>query len=264
MTDPNGNTTTYSYVAGTQQMQSVSRTVTVNGTPATAVNTYSYSTNSAGDSTTTVTDANGHVTPLYTIAPGGEVQEQQVDPSGLNLTTKYQWNQDDQLMGVTDPNGNTTTYAYDNSSFYNGGTGVPMTVTLPNGGIEQYASNANGELVSATTPGGGKNSVAYTNTIPGDSTTATGKTALVNMNSYGQSTTSSAPMGLGQNLLPNGSFEDVTNGLPTDWQDASGTGTVTDTTSTAQIGAHAVEIQAGSSSPTYGWIIQDEPCPSKP
>ncbi|MHB1682270.1 MAG: DNRLRE domain-containing protein [Bacilli bacterium] len=260
-TDPSGNITTYAYVPGTEQIQTVSRTVTVSGAATTATNTYSYSTNPSGDPTTTVTDASGRQA-LYTLAPGGEVKGQQVDPSGLNLTTQYAWNQDDQLQSVTDPHGNTTSYAYDNSSLYSGGTGVPMTVTLPNGGVESYAVSAHGNVVSANSANGSQSHTTYANTIPGDSINTMGKTSLVNTNSYGQAVAGSAPMGLGQNLMPNGSFENVTSGLPTDWQDASGVGTVTDTASTAEIGSHAVEIQAGSSSPTY--LLQNEYMPVHP
>ncbi|MCY0874801.1 MAG: DNRLRE domain-containing protein, partial [Firmicutes bacterium] len=262
MIDPNGNTTTYSYVSGTQQVKTVSRTVTVNGSPTTATDSYNYSTDSSGDPTTTVTNADGHET-LYTIAPGGEVQESQVDPSGLDLKTTYEWNQDDQLTSETGPNGNTTTYQYDNSGPYNGGTGVPITATLPNGSVENDAVNANGEVVSATTPDGGARAHnTYSNTVAGDSTNTLGKTSAVNLNNDGQPVGTSAPLGLGQNLIPNGSFEDVANELPTDWQDPSGNGVVTDTTSTAQVGAHSVEMQAGSTSPTD--LLQNESMPVHP
>ncbi|WP_218669692.1 DNRLRE domain-containing protein [Ferroacidibacillus organovorans] len=262
MTDANDNTTAITYQSGTAQVHSVSTPITVSGAVVQATDTYTYGTTS-GNATTTVTDANGHQV-LYTTGNAGTLLSSQVDPSGLNLTTTYAWNQADQVTGVTDPNGNTTTMSYDNAGKSGIGTGVPTASQLANGAVSQISSNAYGSVVGIQNTNGSSTSNRYQGIALSSTMDPTGKTTLVSYDSNGNPLTVSAPLGMGHNLIPNGSFEsvDAATGLPLYWESASGNGTIVDTTATAKLGAHALMIQAGSLNPTY--LLQNEQMPIHP
>ncbi|MCL6600080.1 MAG: DNRLRE domain-containing protein, partial [Alicyclobacillus macrosporangiidus] len=246
-TDANGVQTTYGYTNG--EVSSVTRPITFNGSVVNARNSYSYSTDSSGNPTTTVTDANSRSV-LYTLNANGNVTKKQVDPSGLNLTTQYTWDQYEQCTAVTNPNGNTTNYLYDNNS--NLGPGKPWQIQDANGNSQYESYNGNGKLTGQDDSNASISRDYFNNTQITDSVDGLGMDSMTDYNQYGMPTQVSAPVALGQNLIPNSSFEFVNNnGLPTDWQIVSGVGTVTDTTTTSEFGSHAVQIQAGSTGATW-------------
>lgn len=110
-TDFNGNTTTYSYDAVTGRLLSVEREQ-VGAIIPTVTHTY----NSRGQILTT-TDEVGKVN-KYTYDPVFEsilsaVEDFDVGLTRLNLTTAFDYDDVGNIVSVTDPNGNETTFAYD-------------------------------------------------------------------------------------------------------------------------------------------------------
>jgi len=111
VTDPNGKTVSYGYDAVNDRVTSVSRTVTINGVPTAATTTLSYDT---ATNTTTRTDAKGNKT-NFIYEPAGKITEIVQDPGvgGLNYSTKFSYDVDNNVTQITDPKNGTYTASYE-------------------------------------------------------------------------------------------------------------------------------------------------------
>jgi RHS repeat-associated protein len=162
MTDPDGNTTNYTYdqagkLAVTVQppvpveagggLPATGRPVTMTGYDVFGEATQSEDAN--GNVTTTAYDGDGHVTsntlPSYT-PPGSN--------SPVTATTSNVYDGDGNLIKQTDPLGNLTTSAYDQ-------LGDQTSVNEPNGGVTRYTYDNDGNKVSETGPTGARTQYTY-------------------------------------------------------------------------------------------------------
>ena len=162
ITDPDGNTTTMTY---DQAGHMLTRTA-----PAPLSYTESWTYDPAGD-VLTHTDGNGKTT-HYAYYPDGDL-ESTTDPLGNK--TSYTYDADGRALTVTDPRGNltgapsgshTTTYTYDPS-----GSGNLVAVTDPLGNKTTYTYYPTGLVDTVTSPGGnvpGANPAKFTTTYTYD------------------------------------------------------------------------------------------------
>ncbi|RIV26398.1 RHS repeat protein [Alicyclobacillaceae bacterium I2511] len=262
VTDPNGVTTSYGYSGN--EISSVTSPITVNGSVVNASDTYTTGT-SNGYPTMTVTDPNGHEV-MYTTNASGNVTEEQVDPTGLNLKTVYTWDQNDQLKQVEDPNLNTTSYQYDNGTGTTGNS-LPIQATDAMGNNQYLSYNSNSQLTGNDNNNAGISGNRYNSTELTDSVNSLGKNQMTDYNQYGMPTEVSPPVSLGQNLIPNSSFEVTqSNGLPAEWTNtSSGTGgSATDTTTQSEFGTHSLELQAATSTSGDEAVEMSEYVPVQP
>ena len=250
-TDADGNQTSYAYNASNQISQVTN--------PLSGIYTYAYGTITGAQDQTqasasmSVTDPNGNVVEYETNAQGNVVDFIQ-DPGSsphLNLTTSYTYDVNDQLRTMTTPNGNTSTYYEDPN-----GNGLPTIVTYPNG----YKSTAS--YTPLTRPAGQNNlngadsGAHYSGAVPVDSYDTSGNDSMANADPNGQVTSASSPVGLGDNLIPNSSFELTTTGGTgiANWGSYSGTLPTLVTSPTPPFGTHSVEIQTNSHLQNSGYI----------
>ena len=155
MTDPDGNTTHYSYdeagqLAVTTAPAVSAQTYGSSAAQVTPVTMTGYDTfgdvaetsDADGNVTTTAYDADGHPTtvtrPPYT-PPGSST------PVTAVTTTAY--NGLGEVSSQTDPLGNKTTYAYDQM-------GDVASATAPDGGVTSYGYDGDGDQLSVTGPTG--------------------------------------------------------------------------------------------------------------
>ena len=184
-TDPLGNTWTYTYVAGTDWLETETNPLGVvtkyeydgNGNQTAIIrefggaleNRSSYTYDSQGNQTS-VTDPLGNTTTYEYDANGnlirvtdalGNVTSYTYDNRGNRLTetdangntTTYTYDLMDRLISVTDALGNTTTYAYD-------ANGNRTSETDANGNTRTFTYDAYNRLIQETDPLG--NTIAYT------------------------------------------------------------------------------------------------------
>jgi RHS repeat-associated protein len=181
ITDPDGNVTVESYVAGV--LASITK-----GSGTSSAETWSY----GYDMTfgvSSITDPNGHLWTASYDANGNQISTQ--DPDGN--TTSAVYNGFDEPTSTTDANGETTTYAYDSTGnlqsasrpvtingqpqtqttsygHADGNPGDITSITDPDGHAWTYTYDADGDLTSATDPTGDQ--TTYSDTCTG--TTAQG------------------------------------------------------------------------------------------
>lgn len=184
-TDPNGNRTAYTYDANNRvsSMQSGLRYDSSTGTYHCLTNntcpTTSYTYDASGN-LKTETDPRGHVT-TYTYdadnrlisvtTPLGEKttygydtvgdQTTVVDPRGnvtgansVDYTTTSAYDKNGNLLSVTDPLGDKTSYTYD-------GNGNVLTSTDANSHVTAYTYDALGDVLTVTAPDGGVTTYTY-------------------------------------------------------------------------------------------------------
>jgi RHS repeat-associated protein len=163
MTDPNGNTTNYTYdEAGRLAVTAAPAvSVQVHGQPVTQaapVTTTGYNTfgepaevsDPNGNVTTTAYDADGHpvsvTQPTYTPPVSGS--------QPINAVTTAAYNNLGEMTSRTTPNGGQTSYKYDQ-------LGDTAIVTAPDGGVTTYTYDTNGDQLSATGPTGAVTTGTY-------------------------------------------------------------------------------------------------------
>jgi len=116
ITDGNGNTTTFNYVAtgtnGASQFSSVVRPTVAAPGGGTAAPTYSFTYNSFGQPLT-ATDADGVVTQNTYDATSHFLTQTAVDPSGVNSITQFTNNTLGDPTAITDPRSNVSNVTYD-------------------------------------------------------------------------------------------------------------------------------------------------------
>ena len=143
-TDPLGNTTTYTYVVGTDL-------VATETNPLGVVTRYEYDTN--GNLTRLIRDSGGPLenATSYTYDSHG-LQTSMTDP--LGNTNNYEYDTAGNLVKQTDPLGNVTAYTYDSM-------GNKLTETDALGNTTTHAYNLLGRLLSTTDPLGNTTSYSY-------------------------------------------------------------------------------------------------------
>ena len=143
-TDPLGNTWTYTYIAGTNLLETETNPLGV-GT------TYEYDGN--GNQTKIINDFGGPLKNItvYTYDSKGNILSE-TDP--LGNVTKYQYDENAKLIKKTDPLGNDTTYTYDSR-------GNKLTETDANANIITYTYDLLDRLASVTNPMGHVTSYTY-------------------------------------------------------------------------------------------------------
>jgi RHS repeat-associated protein len=208
--DPDGNTTTNTYKASGQ--------VATQTDPDGNETTFTYSVPASGDTATLVKAPDGDKT-YFLYSDGLLDQETKAYDTSLAVTTSYTY--DPITLGVateTDPNGNVTSYTYDQagntltetdplgnttSSTYNS-LNEPLTVSNPVGTTTTYTYDANGNLLSTSTPLAGTDSSRVTTYSYGDSsapglpssmTNPDGDTTTYTYDSYGDLTSSTNAAG---------------------------------------------------------------------
>ncbi|WP_454056445.1 LysM peptidoglycan-binding domain-containing protein [Cupriavidus sp. Marseille-Q8015] len=101
-------------------------------------------------------DGNGNTT-NYTYDAAGRVLTQQLDPTGVNLTTTYTYDAQGNRLTVKDPRGTITSYQYDQK-------GKVLKQTVDAGGLNlqtTYAYDAAGHVLTMTTPNGAVTAYSY-------------------------------------------------------------------------------------------------------
>lgn len=148
-TDPAGHTRAYTYDASGQQVT----TTTPSG------GTTRYEWDAAGNQTS-LTDPLGHRTE-YGYDPAGQLvavtegsTERAKPGPDVNVTSRYQYDADGDLVSVTDPDGHTTRYAVDPS-------GRVVSEANPVGGTTKWAYTAAGRVASVVNGNGGTTSYRY-------------------------------------------------------------------------------------------------------
>jgi len=162
MTDPDGQTYTYTYDAQGDQISS---------------------TDPSGGTTTSTYDVLGRK--LTSVSPNGNAAG--ADPA--HFTTTYAYDALGQLVSTTDPLGQVTTYTYD-------GNGNQTSTTDPVGQTTTYSYDADNELIKTTNPSGSSTSSTYDgggHVIT--STNADGDTTTYTYNALGEKTSSTNPLG---------------------------------------------------------------------
>lgn len=152
VTDPLGNTWQYTYVAGTDRMETETN-------PLGVVTRYEY--NSDGNLIRLIRDFGG----------------------SLENTTTYAYDAEGNLTSITDPLGNTTTYEYDSN-------GNLIKITYPLGNVTTYTYDSRGNRLTETDALG--NTTAYTYNLMGrllSITDALGNTTTYSYDSNGNRTT---------------------------------------------------------------------------
>lgn len=164
-TDPLGNTWTYTYIAGTDLLETETD-------PFGTVTRLEY--NGNGNQTKIIRDSGGALenTTTYTYDGWGN-QNSIIDPLG-NITV-YQYDANGNLIRLTDPLGNVTTYSYDSrgnklaKTDANGNTTIYaydlmdrlISVSDATGGTTTYTYDANGNKISETDANGNTITFAY-------------------------------------------------------------------------------------------------------
>ena len=128
VTDPMGNTWSYTYVSGTDSVASETD-------PTGVVTQYQY-------------DADGNLTSVIRDAGGPN-----------EMTTTYAYDANGNRISVTDPLGNTTTFTYDSN-------GMVTKITQPSGDAATMGYNTRGNLISKTDAAG--NTTTYTYDLNGN------------------------------------------------------------------------------------------------
>ncbi|WP_313542400.1 RHS repeat-associated core domain-containing protein [Leifsonia aquatica] len=149
VTDANGHTTSFAYDVDGNQTSVTDA--------AGAVTAYGW--DAAGKQTST-TDANGHVT-AYGYDPAGQLvqvtegYEAGARPSpDVNVVSKYAYDRDGAVTGVTDPNGHTTTYTVD-------ATGRTTQEVDPAGSTTKWSYTAAGRLAAMVNGNGASTTYTY-------------------------------------------------------------------------------------------------------
>lgn len=162
MTDPNGNTTGYTYDEAGHLAVTVAPTVSAEVYGSTPVSVHPVTTDGYntfgeeteqqdpnGNITTTVYDANGNrvsqTLPPYT-PPGSSTP--------ITASTVWTYDKTGNLTSESDALNNTTHYTYDQ-------VGDRATVTTPDGGVTHYVYDDNGERLSTTDPTGAQTQATY-------------------------------------------------------------------------------------------------------
>ena len=239
VTDPDGNQTNYDWNSS-GVVSSVSRTV--EGT--TATTSYAWGTvpsgqTDAGDEEVTVTDPVGHTSEYVTNADGNVV-ETIVNPGGSpSYTTTYTWDGNNDLTGITDPNGHSVQALYNSN-------GDLTQFTDARGVTSNYAYGSLDNAKGANTSNGATTHAAYNGTLVTDGIDAAGNDTMVTYDQSGNPTAVTAPEGLGNNLIPNSDFAQVdsTTSLPVDWENATSGVTVDTNAADAIRGSTSLEINA--------------------
>lgn len=143
-TDPLGNTWTYTYIAGTDRVETETN-------PLGVVTRYEYDGN--GNRTRIVRDSGGPLENATTYSYDSEGNLTSVT-GPLGNTTTYEYDADGNLIRITDPLGNVTTYTYDNR-------GNRITETNALGNTTTYAYDLMNRLISVTDALGNTTTYAY-------------------------------------------------------------------------------------------------------
>lgn len=242
ITDPNGRTTSVGYDTTNDRVTSLSRTITVNGTPTVSTTTLSYNT---ATNTTTRTDAKGNKT-NYIYDAEGKLAELVQDPGGLNYSSKFGYDVENNLIQVIDPkNGNYT-------ASYELGTGNLITESNPLNEQYQYGYDSRNNQTEQVDPENRVNSDTFdqsnNNTDSTDPYTQTSANRYLANGNVEYETTS---MSAGENLVTNSSFErDDISGWPAEWQTYKAPGSTANwaTSSDAKFGGRSFVI-----GDTTGW-----------
>lgn len=161
-TDPNGNTTSFTYDEAGHQAVSVAPTVTaeVYGSTPVSVHPTTMSGYDAFGEETQTEDAGGYITDTVYDANGNKVSQtlpSYTAPGSSTATTAtstWTYDKNGSLSSETDPAGNTTNYTYDQ-------LGDEATVTTPDGGVTHTTYDTNGDVLSATDPTGAQTQATY-------------------------------------------------------------------------------------------------------
>ncbi|HZE18434.1 MAG TPA: hypothetical protein VE197_23565, partial [Mycobacterium sp.] len=177
------------------------------------------------------------------LGTNGQLERQTVDPNGLDQVTNFAWSQQLQLTGTEEPSGATDSASYVAS-------GAAYQSTDFRGNTTATANNPTAQPTQVTGPTGGVSHTAYNAIWPTDAQNASGQDTMTHYNGQGLPTAVSTPTPIGDNLVPNPSFELMTSGFPTNWT-AGGTGSVAVVTSPVKYGQHALQLAASGSAQAY-------------
>lgn len=178
-TDPLGNTWTYTYISGTDLLETETN-------PLGVVTKYEYDNN--GNQTKIMRDFGGSLenTTTYTYDNKGNMLSE-TDPLG-NIR-QYEYADNGNLIKITDPLGNVTAYTYDNR-------GNKLTETDAMGNTTTFIYDLMDRLVSVTDPLG--NSTTYTYDANGNQTSVTdanGNTTTYTYDAYNRLIQETDPLG---------------------------------------------------------------------
>jgi RHS repeat-associated protein len=231
VTDPAGRSVTYTYdsngnLTGTTDVAGGTRTFAYDAAHlmtsmtdprgGTVANVYDATgkvtkqTDAAGRATTFAYDASGTTItkPNGNVTAEGYTQGQLVTitrGAGTASAATWKYTYDAATLGLatsTDPNGHTTTYAYDSGSYY------PTSVTDALGRVTKRTYNTFEEPLTVTDPAGTTTTYAYD---------ASGNLKTVSRPLTGSSSTQTTSLGYGDSSHP-GDITDVTDPNGKDWQ----------------------------------------------
>jgi RHS repeat-associated protein len=109
--------------------------------------TWEYGAGEDGNTSTTITEPNGSVTYEEFNSEGSPTKVTRAFDTSDAATTTYQYNADDELIAVTDPDGHETTYTY-------GATGDRTSETDPDGNETKWEYDSTHDVIGITTPDG--------------------------------------------------------------------------------------------------------------
>lgn len=210
ITDPNNKTVTYGYDTANDKVTSISRTITVNGTPTVCTTNLTYDT---AANTATQTDARLNKT-KYVYESEGKIKDIIQDPDGTPKTTTFSYDTDNNVSQVTDPNNGIYTASYEL------GKGNLISENNPLDESYTYGYDNKNNMVQQTNP------KTYVENYPHDKS----NNSLEDTDAYTQSSASryldngnvqyeTSPMSAGENLVNNNSAEVDANadGWPDEW-----------------------------------------------
>ena len=186
--------------------------------------------------TTAVTDPKGYVT-KYTTNDMANVIQLVEDSAGKKLTTKYEWDDYQNLVSTTDPK----TYVT-NADYTSMGDLYRIEAPDKNSAIFNYDSYHN--VINASDFAKRVTVNAYDSTtrnLVGAGTTQSA-TIAYRYDDVGNVTEATTPIGMGENLLPNTGFENWSGSLPVYWSKIGTGGTISKDTANKVNGSSAVKL----------------------
>lgn len=260
-TDKRGNKTLMTYNSSKQLIKQ-ERPVTAQGTIKSDYYNVAYDT---ANSVTTITDSRG-VKTQYTHNAYGNVIKSIEDVGGLNYTTTYEYDDQNNLIIEKDPNANksgsnaSSNYTYD-------AKGNIIIFSNPLNGQEKVKFDESNNPVEFTTPKGNVSMEQYDNNNNNiASTDAETKSSAVKYDSKNNVIEETNYVSIGENILFNGSFELDTNkdNWPDNWKKSGTASFIYESEGAAVEEAKLGTKQIKISNPTTAAAVESTPITYNP